>query len=286
MTQPALSCRASYNNSLRQSLGTPGSRGSKLFFVDKLPMQQLGAVVDFGCADGSLLKALRHVVSPECLLLGVDNDLGQLAAARATFVDGDGFYSSWDFVDPYLTDGRRPSLLILSSVLHEVLSTMELETFWAQVEARGFDYIAIRDMAVPTAYRYRQTPKLWLKLADQRLRAERIAEHEALYGSTLWLDSFVHLLLKYPYESDWKRELEEDYLPHATEELVTLLTSGPYAATHHAATATKHFKDRVMRDFGFCPSAITTHAEIILQHERVCGSVRSVMDPGGNLRVA
>lgn len=280
MTSTALSCRASYNNSLRQSLG------SKLFFVDKLPMQQLGAVVDYGCADGSLLRALRHVVNPECMLLGIDHDLGQLAAARSTFVDGDGFYSSWDFVDPYLRDSSKPSLLILSSVMHEAIAERGIESFWAEVEARGFDYIVVRDMAVPSAYRYRQTPKLWLKLADHRLKAERIVEHEMLYGSTVWLDSFVHLLLKYPYESDWKRELEEDYLPHATEELVSLLTAGPYAATHHAATATKHFHERVRRDFGFAPSGITTHAEIILEHERVCGSVRSELDAGGNLRVA
>lgn len=249
-------------------------------------MQDLGVIVDYGCADGSLLKALYHLTAPECLLLGIDKDLGQLQAARSTFVDGDGFYSSWDFVDPYLRDASSPTALILSSVIHEVLSETELETFWAEVESRGFGYIVLRDMAVPKAYSYRQTPKLWLKMLDLKGWPQRVADHEARYGSMLWLDSFVHFLLKYPYADDWARELEEDYLPHAAEDLTLLLTAGPYAATHQAATATQHFADRVKRDLGFAPSNITTHTEVILTHERVRGSLRSELGQGRNSRVA
>lgn len=281
MTTPTLSCRATYNQQMRQAIG------SKLFFLDKVPVQDLGLIVDYGCADGSLLKALSGVVSSDCILIGIDNDLAQLQAARATFVEGDGFYSSWDFVDPYLRDNSKPSALILSSVLHEVLCETSLEAFWAEVEARGFDYIVLRDMAVPAHYRHEKTPRLWQALIrNSAWGGHHLRDHEQDYGPIAWMDSCVHFLLKYPYTHDWAKEHAEDYLPHAAEELTALLAAGPYVVTSAATTSTRHFQDRVKRDLGFAPSNITTHAEIILEHERVRGSLRSEVDTGGNLRVA
>lgn len=259
-------CRRTYNLALRQSLG------SKLFFVQHLPVSEFDLVLDYGCADGALLKALSRIVPEDCLLLGIDSDPQQLKAARQLFVEGDGFHTDWEVADGYLGDqaGTGRSLLVLSSVLHEIASTGSIEQFWVEVEARGFDYIAIRDMAVPASYHKLPTPADWLHaLAYSEPDMSRIQDHAFRWGDLGSLASFVHFLLKQPYRADWAREHSENYLARSAEELTELLTLGPYRLVHSEPTITPHFKGRVWNELGIDLAGITTHIEIILEHERV-----------------
>jgi SAM-dependent methyltransferase len=269
-----MNCRRTYNLNMAQSLG------SKLFFIEHVPMRNINLVLDYGCGDAALLKAVRHLVPTSCLLCGADNDPLQRAAARANFVDIDGLTSGWSDYRAYRQSGiAERSLLILSSVLHEVASHQNLEAFWREVEGAAPEYIAIRDMSVPKSYSRLETPASFLHaLPDEEL--DHINEHASKWGDLGSLSSFIHYLLKRPYKHDWRRELSENYLARPAEDLVSLLTSGPYSIVHARPTVTPYFIRKNREELGIDLTGITTHMEIVLKHHDTLpeASVRRAVD--------
>lgn len=263
---PPLHDRARYNKSLASSLG------SKLFFVDKVPLSELGLVVDFGCADGSLLKALRHLVSPKCALVGIDRDVAQCEAARCNFKEASGFYTDWASVEPDLEFTRlagMKSMLVLSSVLHEVLSQDpdSLESFVRGVADRHFDIIVFRDMALTRTVADSETPPDWHNAVKANWRyRDTVRTFEQRWGKIGSMRNFVHFLLKYPYldaADSAERELSENYLPATGGEITKAFNDGGYPCLHADTTFTPAFKHRVFEHFGFFPFGVTTHLEAI-----------------------
>lgn len=254
-----LQCRPSYNQSLAASLG------SKLFFVDRIPaMQDVTLWFDFGCGDGALLKAL-HTAHPGASFVGYDIDRWQVDTANAENPWGH-FLSSWDYAKGYLSAWTQgPKVAIFSSVLHEVWSNGgDLMALWREVEALGFDYIVVRDMALPRRTYWEPTPERWLEASKRLLASHLERDFERTYGPLGVLSHFMHFLLKYPYRADWERELAEDYTRYSQERLIEKLTRGPYSVLHARGTSTRHFRDRVWADLGIF-SDIPTHLELVLE---------------------
>lgn len=253
----------SYNASLRTTLG------DKLFFLDKVPVGEDMVFVDFGCADGSLLKELkanREMFSwKTALYYGVDRDPAQRDATWENFPEINGTFEG---LAPVPLHEDRTSVLIVSSVLHELFSENLGRFFWSLVEKMGFDYIAVRDYALSPEVYQKPTPQWWVEEAMAQGYFNELRDMGVKYGSMLRLHNFMHFLLKYPYRENWARELEENYVPHSTWELWGLLTgSGKYVTTYIHETTTQHFKDRIERDFGIT-NAPTTHVEMVLKRRK------------------
>lgn len=189
----------------------------KMFFVDKV--FDVEAFVDFGCADGTLVRTLRTLF-PQHSYVGYDASEEMLSAARRDMPEDVVLTADWSSA----VEGVRgkKSALILSSVIHEVHSygsNADVEEFWRRVWGSGFDYVAIRDMAVSRTASRPSDP-----LAVARVRqlhdAGRIQQWESLWGSLSENWSLVHFFLTYGFEENWEREFRENYLPVPIEDLL------------------------------------------------------------------
>src|SRR4051812_31044878 len=83
----------------------------KLFFVDKI---QPDFFVDFGCADGTLLKSIK-AMNPTIPCMGYDID--RIMCKHST--DDIHIVNDWDVVRAEMKKYSKPAL-ILNSVIHEV----------------------------------------------------------------------------------------------------------------------------------------------------------------------
>ena len=127
---------ASYALSMRQSLL------DKVFFADKVGPAP--AIVDYGCADGQLLKFMRALF-PEWPCCGYDISSEMVAAARENN-PGVVFDSNWSAIqhaaNSFKSDGKQ-CVLVLSSIVHEVYSygtSADIEKFWSMVFSGMWDY--------------------------------------------------------------------------------------------------------------------------------------------------
>lgn len=180
----------------------------KLFWVDKIGEPTM--IVDFGCADGSLMCEVRDYF-PDVPLLGVDNDEVMRDEAR-----DNGLQMFKNLEDINTCEG---SVLVLSSVLHELYSyctTGETARFWEK--AREFDTIVIRDMAVNYATKHYSVPQREAEKI-RKLYPEQARDFEESWGYLNMLPNYLHFLLKYRYRENWNREVLENYLPNTMESL-------------------------------------------------------------------
>ena len=69
---------------------------NKMFFVDKI-FEPIDNIVDFGCADGALIRAMQYLF-PEYNYVGYDISEEMISRARDG-VSGCEFYSDWDSVN-------------------------------------------------------------------------------------------------------------------------------------------------------------------------------------------
>ncbi|MGN1020096.1 MAG: class I SAM-dependent methyltransferase [Aristaeellaceae bacterium] len=232
----------------------------KLFFVKEL-FSRVDTFVDFGCADGSLLRSLREL-NAASRLIGYDISQQMLEIARAN-APGIDFFSDW--ADIHIDFSH--SCLILSSVIHEVYSYSspeEIRLFWQRVFGSGFQYIVIRDMMFtesedrPVAMRDKNRI---IHHEEYAWLAKSFEEVNGVIDSTRQM---LHFLLKYQYSHNWEREVRENYLPISLEELLAKIPDN-YARVYFSHETLPYIADCVKRDFGIS-LGMKTHAKIILEH--------------------
>lgn len=187
----------------------------KLFFVDKI---QPDLVVDFGCASGTLLRQLRRFC-PNMDVVGYDADT-EMAKHSDEEVH---IATSWDFIKSEVSMSKSPAL-ILSSVIHEVYhygSKADIDAFWAKVFGSKFKYIVIRDMVPSRGIDRVSCPNDIKKIYHKFLGTKALTDFERIWGSIENNRNLVHFLLKYRYlEPNWEREVRENYIPIAREDLL------------------------------------------------------------------
>ena len=230
----------------------------KLFFMSKV--YDFNQLVDFGCADGSLLREYYKIVKG-IDLIGYDISDKMLTIARKENPYAD-YFDKWDDVKI-----RPNSLLNISSVIHEVYtysSVLDIRKFWGIVFNSGFKYIVIRDMFVSKQTLKKtdeEDEKKVRKYADYTLKS-----FEKRHGSIKVLKNFIHYLLKYSYTDNWKRENGEDYLPLFYETLLSVIPHN-YEIVFKENFTLPYLKDKVSKDFGVHLNE-HTHMKLILRKKR------------------
>jgi hypothetical protein len=231
----------------------------KLFWVDKLP--SVGLVVDFGCADGTVIKTARSLF-PEQLYIGYDRDPSLLPR-------GPEFMSDWSKVQKEISKSQRlgqTTALTLLSVVHEVYTygPAEVDKFWFDVYNCGFDYIAVRDMAVS---RTASRPADPVTVARVRQLADpnQVRDWESTWGSLDENWSLVHYLLTYKYTDNWEREFRENYLPLTAEDYLRLVPRR-YRPVYIEHFTPPFLRQQVEADFGIQLQE-RTHLKLILRKE-------------------
>lgn len=250
-------------NTNNYNLAMSRSMIDKLFFLDMAV--DMDSVLDFGCADGTLLKWV-HEFYPAIKLVGYDNSKEMCIEAQKNCKDAS-FYS--DFSEAFSKITPKGSLINLSSVIHEVYSyssAKEIDTFWDNVFHSGFEYIAIRDMMFSETS-LRPTPirdemKVRCTMRDKG-KQNMISDFENIFGPISTYKNFMHFLLKYRYEENWKREVHENYFPISTTEFFNNMPC-EYEVVIYQRYTLPFIADKVKKDFDVELSD-NTHIKMLLR---------------------
>ena len=194
----------------------------KIFFFDKV-FEPFDTVVDFGCADGSLIKFCKDIF-PNYNYIGYDVNPYMIEKARENCPHSR-FTDKWEDIDI----NSSTSLLNVSSVIHEVYSyssSEDVEEFWNKVFNSGFKYISFRDMMLSCTHSEEKRITDFLNNCDTTTSKylEKLNEFKEIWGTNRVLNSTqaIHYLLKaqYSFYGNWDREVRENYLPITIEEFL------------------------------------------------------------------
>lgn len=186
------------------------------WWVSRLP-EDVGVVLDFGCANGAVLTStfqLGHFT--DWLAVGYDHSLAAIGSAMDFFP---GSKSCWtndlEGAIQKANSVRGPKVLLLSSVMHEVAAVQTLGDFLDTVVfPYNPDFIVFRDMApARSAFYAPAPPAIRRKVQEDPALALRLRHFTARFGEISTVANLLHFLLKAPYEQDWMEELQENYFP-------------------------------------------------------------------------
>lgn len=240
----------SYNTGMKKSLK------DKLFFTEWL--DNIDALVDFGCADGAMLEAVREI-SPNIGLTGID--MNEIMLQR---IKDSGVRTICS--DLPKDSGRRyiNTALNLSSVLHEVYSYGSpeyIKTFWNTVNEEKYSYIFIRDMMYDDSFVMNFNSE-WERKVRMAADPAQVRDFERFHGSMSQHKNLVHFLLKYRYLTNWEREVRENYLSFTVADIVTNLKN--YDCVYFNRYALPFLQDKVQEDFGIRFNEMT-HVKMVLK---------------------
>lgn len=231
----------------------------KMFFMDKV-FEPFSTIVDFGCANGELIKAFQMLFGQH-QYVGYDISDEMLSAARRNVPAG-AFYSKWNDIDVDFSQ----SLLNISSTLHEVYSygsESDVDEFWQRVFSGGFKYIALRDMMLSTDLRRGLNVAWYEQVLNNGQYAEKLRSFEAVWGKISNQYDLIHYLLKYKYTENWEREVRENYVPVTVEEFMAKIPE-EYEITYLDHFVLPYTVWQIQKDYGFTLNT-PTHVKIVLR---------------------
>lgn len=222
----------SYNENMAKGLA------DKLFFLEKIHFnpEKYYLFVDFGCADGVLIDAMYNILTEKNIaasFIGYDISETMIELAKTKFnhyTNTVRFTSSWDEVEESVKKyTNMESVLILSSVIHEVYSYAEnnsdIDLFWERVLTTGFKYVCVRDMMCGKDINRKPDIELIQKINDSIGFATSLSRQRNEF-SNIWGSisdnnkQLIHFLLKYRWTINWDREVHENYFPIYVDEFL------------------------------------------------------------------
>ena len=175
--------------------------------------KKIETLVDFGCADGALLRRISKdfpniqligIDKPEIVKLYLKNEMAE-SIENITFMTEDDFFKT--------KTGYQNYGLILSSVLHELYSTSFifnfLEDFYENAKV-----IFIRDMFFTDTQMIAHETMSFLELDAVKNNVdfyEKFRKQFQFYDHTISNLEVAEFLMKYPYKRNWENELKENY---------------------------------------------------------------------------
>jgi SAM-dependent methyltransferase len=255
-----------YTNEMRKSLL------DKVFFLDKV---DANVFIDFGCADGSVLK-FAHELQPDNFYIGYDSASEMIKVAKSTASTDIRFTSDIFEVKKMLKQDKEDVVcLSLLSLIHEIYhyGPESVTKFWDfvfnakadEADSHLIDCVAIRDMCVS---KHVSRPSDPICVAKIRMNYDngRLAQWESRWGSLDENWSLVHFLLTYRYVDSWEREMYENYLPLSKEDLLALipLQWEPIFIEHYTLP---FLRSQVREDFDI-DLQDRTHLKLILRRRK------------------
>ena len=247
-----------YNDNMRKSLL---DKAYFLSFVDS------DIFVDFGCADGSLLKHI-HEMFPDKTLIGYDISADMLNIAEQNLQGCNiALYNDFQSVISLIksTEGESNATLILSSVIHEVYSygnALSVNVFWEQVFSGCFKYIAIRDLT-PRKSIDRTSDVNDVSRVLHNANLTHLAEFQSIWGNISNNKNLVHFLMKYKWVENWSREVRENYFPITIEDFLSKVPNN-YIIDYFYEFIMPQTQQGILKDFNILLKD-TTHFKCILR---------------------
>lgn len=245
----------------------------KAFFMDKI--EGVDAVIDFGCADGSMIRMLS-ILFPGIDFIGYDSDQEMIEMARKKNKAKNVEFFWKDEIDQITRifgggDGDH-ICLNFSSVLHEVYSFPEekgMDTICYLAKALNPKYITIRDMYFSTAH-YGECTLLTDTQKEHfasALRDPHAKEFEDYFGSISTWEQLTHFLMKYQWiDNGWEEEMRENYYSWNSHWFLNDIKAG-YDIIFETHYQLPHLLERWKREYGIIFPNIHTHAQFILRKD-------------------
>ena len=124
----------------------------KIWFLNLLP-PHIKTIVDFGCADGSLIKFIETLFPNRFHFIGIDNDEEMRKRAKKNLANLNERFEILPSITKMSLEKSLNSVLVLNSIIHEIMtycSYQEQMEIYRAINFLRFDYIAIRDMHYQT----------------------------------------------------------------------------------------------------------------------------------------
>lgn len=218
----------------------------KLFFISILPPDKKYCFFDYGCGDGELLLRLRKIYGNKCRYNGYDINRDMIRKANER--DPESYYSSAFSYLSYIYNIRN-KVLILSSVIHEILTEMPsyIDLFWDNVQEINWDYIIVRDMMY-SKESCRPLPALMPEEFEKLKELKKYSDFENTFCRIITYADLTHFLLKVKYDGDdWDRELKENYFSISSQEFLNKMKD-KYKLIHYEQFQlpfmTKYWKEK------------------------------------------
>ena len=237
----------------------------KLFFVEKI---KSNVYIDFGCADGTLLCELDSIYNdPDILYIGYDRSKEMIDLAKSKWGGVGKVLFTKNFEDVLSIKKKDNNIsLILSSVLHEVLSQgMSQNTFWDIISNIDLKYIIIRDMAYNPIINNVKLDRYFISKM-YHLNSKQYNEFVAKYGKIDNSIKFCHYLLKYRYTQNWERELEEDYFAFDPDFAIEYLRKYNFYSVYFERFNVPYITDNLLKNLQIDLNQFgQTHVKMIFQ---------------------
>lgn len=250
-----------YNDRMRRSMW------DKAFFMDKIPGTEL--IVDYGCADGSLIRFL-HSLFPAMCFIGFDIDPAMVEQANRQRSENTWFFSDAEEMlhqIEALGIEKRRIAVNFSSVLHEIFHyECDRGMITRIIGQIGPRYLVVRDMQFHSADEGAPASPAAVEQLRRVIPAEQLADFEGRWGSIAVRRNLAHFILKYKYRENWARECAENYFSYTMEDLSALLDpEGVYTPIFLNRCILPWCRYDVQNNLGIdLGNEITTHFSLIL----------------------
>lgn len=232
----------------------------KLFFLKHIDIEEYSLIVEFGCANGRLLRRVEPVINKDFTKL-VGFDINEEILEIAKNISPEIFFTSkWDEVLKLLENTKGKSLIIFSSVWHEIDPKYYDMIF---KEMKKFSCIVIRDMKAPiqgaepidapTRERIKKMVPEW-----------QFNEFENKWGRIDNKLTLYRFLLMYTYLDNWDVEINEDYFSTPWAEINWALEKD-YSIIFLNSYTLEYKKEEIARIFNHNMKDITHHQVIYVK---------------------
>jgi len=240
----------------------------KLFFLDKIDISDNmpRTFIDYGCANGILIKNLAQYMNDDINFIGYDTDDEMIKEANESIKNSKASFSSdWDTVQSM---AKEKFSIILSSIIHEIYhysKPSEINDFWKRIFENKVEYIIIRDMCPSLTVDRQSDINDVSKVYNKFFGTRELNDFQTIWGSIENNKNLIHFLLKYQYtKPNWYREVKENYIPLYKENLLAMIPTQKYQIVYYEHYTLPYIKQKVMNDFGI-EIKDPTHIKIILK---------------------
>ena len=238
----------------------------KLFFLEQIDITKYDYIVDFGCANGNILRRIKYFIGDEnkAQLVGYDINEDFLEIAReVTPINSNIVYIN-SFEDLPPKDGVNKSLIIFNSVLHEIEDINSREKIFNLMSL--FDAVVIRDMIAPLTSNL-PIDAITRSRIQKRSNPKMFDDFENVWGRIDNKVKMYHYFLKYTYIENWETEIKENYFSTPWGQIYNkIVFEGSHKIVFDRTYTLAYKKAMVERDFNHSMNDIT-HRQIIYIRE-------------------
>lgn len=230
----------------------------KLYFLNEINLTEFDFVIDFGCANGAMLKAISSL-SKNTTFIGVDCNQNSLEIAKhgltqSNIVFVDNLQAAFDIIK----DNKNVAI-ILSSVLHEISKKSIKKIIKASSK---INTIIIRDMFFDEKFNKKVKNSAEILSKCEKVQNYQIESFVNKHGKIKNTKNLYHFFLKYTYTNNWQSEVNENYFSIPWKRLNKSFKRKGFTTLYNHEYTLSFKQQEILQNFSYHLNA-PTHKNII-----------------------